>query len=109
MKKLRNNIPNLITISRIISCFLGATFFITGNVYAALSCYAYGGISDAFDGYFARKLNAVTDFGKDLDALSDKIYALSLIAPAIIFGNFSMIIPLVLEAAIAGINSYSKI
>lgn len=109
MKKLKNNIPNVITISRIVSCILGAIFFVTNNIPIALTCYIYGAVSDALDGYLARKLNAVSEFGKKLDPISDKLYALSLMAPAIILGNYSMIITLVLEALISFVNIYSEI
>jgi len=109
MKKFVNNIPNMITISRIISCVLGATFFTTGNIPVAISCYAYGAVSDAFDGFLARKLNAVTELGKKLDPISDKLFALSLMAPSIILGNTLMIIPLVFEGIISAINVYAEL
>lgn len=109
MKRLINNIPNLITISRIISCLFGATLFTLGNIPVAIGCYVYGAVSDAFDGYFARKLNAITDLGKKLDSISDKLYALSLMVPSIISGNCLMIVPLVLEGIISGINVYADI
>lgn len=108
MKKLVKNIPNMITISRIISCVLGATFFTAGNLPLAIGLYSYGAISDAFDGLLARKLNAVTELGKKLDPISDKLFALSLMAPSIILGNYSMVIPLVLEGMISSINIYSE-
>lgn len=109
MKKIKNNIPNAVTVSRIISCLLGAVFFTVGNIDVAIGCYIYGAISDACDGFLARKLNAVTELGKKLDPISDKIFALSLMSPSIILGNYSMIIPLVLEGLISGINIYSDI
>lgn len=109
MRKFVKNIPNLITISRIISCTLGATLFVSGNIPAAFVCYVYGAVSDAVDGFLARKLNAVTEFGKKLDPISDKLFALSLIAPAVILGNYFMIISLVLEGVISGVNTYAQV
>lgn len=35
-------------------------------------------LSDAFDGYFARKYNQVTDLGKILDPMADSIYRISI-------------------------------
>jgi len=109
MKKIINNIPNAITISRIISCLIGSILFSTGSTIPALGFYVYGAVSDAFDGFLARKLNAISDFGKKIDPISDKLYALSLMVPAIILGNYSMIITLVLEGLISGINIYSNV
>lgn len=109
MKKIIRNIPNAITISRIISCIMGAILFSTGNVIPSVCCYAYGALSDAIDGFLARKLNVVSEFGKRLDAISDKLFALSLMAPSIVLGNLFMILPMIFEGIISGINIYSDI
>ena len=106
--KIIKNIPNMLTVSRIVSCILGALFFVTGNIPVSVGLYLYGAVSDAFDGFLARKLNATTELGKKLDPVSDKIYALSLIMPSIILGNYFMILILFLEAIISGINIYSN-
>lgn len=109
MRKLINNIPNLITISRIISCILGAIYFTVGNVSVGIGCYVYGAVSDAFDGFLARKLDAITVLGKKLDPISDKLYALSLMVPSIALGNSLMIIPFVFEGIISAINIYAEL
>ena len=106
--KIIKNIPNMLTVSRIVSCILGALFLVTGNIPVSVGLYLYGAVSDAFDGFLARKLNATTELGKKLDPVSDKIYALSLIMPSIILGNYFMILTLFLEAIISGINVYSN-
>ena len=106
--KIIKNIPNMLTVSRIVSCILGALLFVTGNIPVSVGLYLYGAVSDAFDGFLARKLNAVTELGKKLDPVSDKIYALSLIMPSIILGNYFMILTLFLETIISGINIYSN-
>ena len=109
MKKIVNNIPNMITIRRIISCIIGAVLFTVGNIGASIGFYVYGAVSDAFDGFLARKLNAVSELGKKLDPISDKLFALSLMAPAIILGNYFMVLPLALEGLISAINIYSEV
>ena len=101
MKKLKRNIPNIITISRIITSPIAAILFVSGNIQASIGLYVYGAISDFLDGLAARKLNAFTPLGKKLDPISDKLFALSLLMPSLILGNYLMIIPLVLEAEIA--------
>lgn len=104
MDKLKRNIPNIITISRIISLILGFIFFINDKIILSIIFYVYGGISDAFDGYFARKLSAYTKFGQYLDAISDKLYFLSLIIILLIYGNYLVLLPLIMEIIISIVN-----
>ena len=108
MNKLKQNIPNMITISRIISSVLASILFVSGLTYPAIILYIIGAVSDALDGFAARKLNAFTELGKKLDPISDKIFALSLLAPSLILGNYLMFIPLVLEAEISSITIAAK-
>ena len=104
MDKLKRNIPNIITISRIISLILGFIFFVNDKIILSIIFYVYGGISDAFDGYFARKLSAYTKFGQYLDAISDKLYFLSLIIILLIYGNYLVLLPLTMEIIISIVN-----
>lgn len=106
--KIIKNIPNMLTISRMVSSVLGAGFFVFGNIHMSAILYIYGAISDCFDGLAARKLNAFSELGRKLDALSDKLYAASLLIPSIICGNFLMIIPSILELKISSINLKSQ-
>ena len=65
---------NILTISRI---FLGFLIFLSliGNdgYLTALCLFIIAGISDYFDGYFARKYNATSQIGEILDPIADKI------------------------------------
>lgn len=106
--KIIKNIPNTITTSRIISSIVGAISFILGNYYLSFGTYIYGAVSDFFDGFTARKLNAYSEFGRKLDAVSDKLYALSLLVPSILCGNILMVIPLIYEIKIAHTNYKSE-
>lgn len=103
-KKIIKNIPNLLTWTRIIACLVAASLFVIGNIHAALGFYVYGAVSDLLDGFAARKLNAISEFGRKLDTVSDKLYAGSLLIPSILCGNLIMAIPLALELVISGIN-----
>ncbi|QQL44947.1 CDP-diacylglycerol--glycerol-3-phosphate 3-phosphatidyltransferase [Sulfuriroseicoccus oceanibius] len=70
------NIPNQLTLLRIV---LSVIFVIVlsvdmANAYLwALIIFAIASITDFLDGHLARKWNLVTDFGKLMDPLADKI------------------------------------
>lgn len=102
--KLKRNIPNIITISRIVSLILGFVFFIKNKIILSLIFYIYGAVSDALDGYFAQKLSAYSKFGQYLDAISDKLYFLSLIIILLIYKYYLIVIPLIIELIISVIN-----
>lgn len=75
------NLPNLLTFSRVPILFL-----ITGLLYmqfpwastTAFIFFIIGALTDWADGYLARKLGLVSNFGKLMDALTDKIFVLGL-------------------------------
>ncbi len=104
MYKLKKQLPNIITLSRIISLVVGFILFIKGNMILSLIFYIYGAISDSIDGYLARRLNAYSKFGQYLDAISDKLYFLSLIIILLINKKYLIILPLVMEIIISVIN-----
>ena len=84
-KKIIKQIPNIITITRIISLIIGFILFCKEKFLYAIILYIYGAVSDFFDGYFARRLNAYTKLGKYLDAISDKLYSFSVIVNGLPF------------------------
>jgi CDP-diacylglycerol--glycerol-3-phosphate 3-phosphatidyltransferase len=73
------NLPNKLTISRIIIAGIFTLFlFISGlgAKLAALALFLIACITDYYDGYFARKHGTITDFGKLMDPIADKILVL---------------------------------
>ena len=69
------NLPNKLTILRMVMIpFFIACFYLPitwWNILAAiLFVLAYA--TDTFDGYYARKYNLVTDFGKLMDPMADR-------------------------------------
>ncbi len=109
MRKITKQIPNILTFTRIIASILAGIFLLNNSFAIAISCYIYGAVTDAFDGFLARKLDAVSEFGKKLDPVSDKIFALSLTIPAIVLGNYALILSLVLETIIGVLNTYKEL
>lgn len=102
--KIMKQLPNIITITRIISLIIGFILFCSGAFVPAIIFYIYGAVSDFIDGYLARKLNAYSRLGKYLDAVSDKMYSLSVMVLLIIYRSPLIIIPLLLECIISLIN-----
>lgn len=74
------NLPNKLTISRMIMIPIFIVFFyvnFTGHYFVALGVFAAASLTDLFDGKIARKYNLVTNLGKFLDPIADKVLVLS--------------------------------
>ena len=69
-------VPNLISLFRIGGVGVAAAFLFAGYLKTALTLGIVTGFTDYLDGYFARKLNQVTELGTLLDSLADIIAAL---------------------------------
>lgn len=75
------NLPNKLTILRIclipFFMFFILTDFFNSTEFVALIIYIAASVTDSIDGYIARKYNLVTDFGKFMDPLADKLLVIS--------------------------------
>ena len=67
------NLPNKLTLIRIVLVPVCMALMLTNHFYWALGVFVVASITDFFDGYIARKYNLVTSFGKIMDPLADKI------------------------------------
>lgn len=67
------NIPNCITIFRILLIPLLVILLLEGRMLAAFWVVVVAGLSDALDGFLARALKQKTDFGAFIDPLADKL------------------------------------
>lgn len=75
------NLPNIITLSRIPFLFIVALCLCYQFPFSetlALLFYIIGAVSDWLDGYLARKGNIISNFGKFMDAITDKIFVTGL-------------------------------
>ena len=73
-------IPNMLTVLRILFTPLFIFFIFSDIKYSkmlALLIFSLASLTDYFDGFFARKYNVVSEFGKFLDPVADKLLILS--------------------------------
>ncbi len=76
------SLPNLMTMARIVMIPLIIVLLYVPFAWAAwsaLAIYTLAAITDFLDGYYARKMDIVSDFGKFLDPIADKILVVSLL------------------------------
>lgn len=71
------NVPNVLSLIRLLLVPVYIVLFIDGKKYAALGIFAAASLTDLLDGYIARKYQLVTDVGKLLDPLADKLMVLT--------------------------------
>ncbi len=70
------NLPNKLTVARIIATPIFMLTMLTnfkGHYFVALIIFILASLTDLLDGKIARKRGLVTDFGKFLDPLADKM------------------------------------
>jgi cardiolipin synthase len=71
------NIPNIITMARLLLVPALLYFLAQSGYLSALLVFLSAGLSDALDGYLARRLNQFTQFGAILDPVADKLMLVS--------------------------------
>ena len=103
------NLPNKITIFRVCMIPVFLIFMLGkgipyGNIIAAL-IFVIAALSDLLDGYLARKYNLVTNFGKFMDPLADKLLVSSALICFVALGTvpaWAVIIIIAREFIISG-------
>jgi len=74
------NLPNKLTVSRIVLTFVFMLFLFSRGVLAkslALFTFLLASFTDYLDGHIAKTRNEITDFGRLMDPIADKILILS--------------------------------
>lgn len=124
------NVPNKITICRIILSIIlivlmifplegfgisfpeiriNASLIIDSKDIICGVLFLIASLTDFLDGYLARKYNLVTDFGKVLDAIADKILVNAVLIILAVNGYISVIIPVVVVCRDIAVDSIKMI
>ena len=104
------NLANKLTMLRVVMIpafviVLYADF--EGCRYVALALFAIASFTDFLDGYFARSRNLVTDFGKFMDPLADKVLVMTAMLMFVSWGQMPawvLAVVLARELAVSGLR-----
>lgn len=102
------NLPNKLTVGRMIAVPFFIAAYILGYYPAALIIFCAASLTDALDGKIARSRGLVTNFGKIMDPLADKILvysALCLFIESGIIRAWMLILILAREFIVAGMRT----
>ena len=105
------NLPNLITLGRILLIPVFVILFIAPTADRSLSAalvFVTAAASDLLDGYLARRTGQVTKLGKLLDPIADKLLVLSALILLVNVGRVSALVAILViarEVAVTGIRA----
>lgn len=102
------NLPNKLTIARVIAVPIFIACYMLGLYILAFVIFILAAITDLLDGNIARKHNLVSNFGKIMDPLADKVLVYSAICLFVADGTvpaWTFIVILAREFLVAGIRT----
>jgi CDP-diacylglycerol--glycerol-3-phosphate 3-phosphatidyltransferase len=111
------NVPNLVTLSRIILIPLLIGIYYVPDEWlseeakniTATSVFIFAGITDWLDGYLARRLNQMSAFGAFLDPVADKLIVVGALLALLYLRRVDMIVALIIvgrEIAISALREW---
>ena len=89
------NIPNILSLFRLILVFVFPFAFFKGNMLWGLLVFVVASATDWLDGMIARKTNSITDIGKVLDPLADKMMLIMALVCLFIRGKIPTVVLIV--------------
>ena len=99
---MKMNVPNTLTIIRVLLIPFFVAFMLCNitayDNYIALAIFIVASLTDTLDGYLARKNNQVTNFGKFMDPLADKLLVCSALICHLSNGMISTVVVLIIIA-----------
>ena len=78
------HIPNILTVIRFLLIPLIVFYIFAGNYLLAFIFFTISGLTDIADGFIARKFNFISNFGKLMDPLADKLTQISTLASLVL-------------------------
>ncbi|HCU08056.1 MAG TPA: CDP-diacylglycerol--glycerol-3-phosphate 3-phosphatidyltransferase [Clostridiales bacterium] len=102
------NLPNKLTIARVILVPIFVFLYLRGDTMAALVVFLAASFTDYLDGYLARKYDLITNFGKIMDPLADKVLVYSAFCCMVengIVPSWMLIVILAREFTVAGMRT----
>lgn len=109
------SLPNLLTISRILVIpLIVGTFYVEGDAARWMACllFSAAAITDFFDGYVARRNNAVSSLGRFLDPIADKLLVSAVLLMLTAFAHVTRVsvlpavVILLREILVSGLREY---
>ena len=111
------NVPNLVTLSRIILIPLLIGVYYAPDAWlseearnvTATGVFIFAGITDWLDGYLARRLNQMSAFGAFLDPVADKLIVVSALVVLLYLQRVDMLVALIIigrEIAISALREW---
>jgi CDP-diacylglycerol--glycerol-3-phosphate 3-phosphatidyltransferase len=105
------NVPNILTIGRVLLIPVFIVVLMNGHSYTAAIIFAAASFTDFLDGFIARKYKLVSNFGKLMDPLADKLLVVSALVCLIPLGKipyWMVIVILAREFTITGLRSLAS-
>ena len=114
------NVPNLVTLSRIVLIPLIVGVFYLPDAWmsfsaknlAAASIFIVAAITDWLDGYLARRLNQMSAFGAFLDPVADKLIVVGALVVLLYLGRVDPLVALIIvgrEIAISALREWMAV
>jgi CDP-diacylglycerol--glycerol-3-phosphate 3-phosphatidyltransferase len=111
------NVPNVITLSRIITIpFIVGVFYFPDDLVSfsaknvtATAIFIFAAVTDWLDGYLARKLNQMSAFGAFLDPVADKLFVVGALIVLLFLGRVDPLVALIIigrEIAISALREW---
>ena len=87
ISQVLNNIPNMITLARLLMTPLAVSMIVSQRFLPAFSIFLLASVSDAVDGFIARRFDLRTELGAYLDPLADKALLVSIYVSLAIYAG----------------------